>query len=477
MSPNSQPPSATKRVIAGMLLAAPLVIGAGAIAASNTHIPNTWNTTGEDLGAPSGDVDLSNLRRALGDANMEASLLKAGTSQLVSGTGKLKGGSEELSNKMQEARKGSQELAEGMVQIQAGTAQLGEGASKVAEGVDFAVKQIVGLEAARGQILTAIEDAQRDAEQSQDPKAAELKQRLEEFHRQVETAQIDAGTKAQLEELRSGSREVANQLNAPGYGYRDGIYSATKGSKDLASGLGQLSQGVEEAKGGITQLDDGAKQIDAMAQDTRNNLAAARKALPSIAPGTPEAIDAGITKSLAPLLAFMVAAGVMLAAGAAKRDKMLSIVSVAGLAVLGGVLVAILGVGTGPVEVLAAGVISAAAAAMALLGTTLLVRLLGARIGGICAVLGLVLQTAVVGWVWNSASTQGISKPQEVLSALMPLHYPTMALSAVGNGVSGASLWLAAGVMGCVLLFVTGIARWLPAGARGAQGNVSEVRE
>lgn len=472
MSPNSQSPSATKRVIAGMLLATPLLIGAGTIAASNTHIANTWNATGEDQSAPTSDIDLSNLRRAMGDAGMEASLLKAGTTQLVDGTAKLKGGSEELSAKVGEARDGSKQLSDGMVQIQAGTAQLGEGATKVADGVDLAVKQIVGIEAARGQILTAIEDAQLDAEQSQDPKAAQMKQRLEEFHRQVENAQIDEGTKAQLEELRSGSREVANQLAVPGYDYHDGIYSATKGSKELASGLEQLAAGVDEAKGGISKLDDGAKQIDAMAQANRDNLAKARKALPAITPGTQEAAEAGITKSLAPLLAFLLAAGVMLAAGSAKRDKVLSIISVVGLAVLGAVLVDMLGIGVGPVEVLAAGLMSAAAAVMAMLGTTVLVRLFGSRVGGIAAVLGLMVQTAVVGWIWNSASAQSASDMQEVLGALMPLQYPTMALSAVGNGVRGASLWLPTAVMGCIIVLAAAVVKWLP-----SQASLVEVVE
>ena len=449
MSPISKPEATGKRVIASILLAVPLLAGVGVAATSDTQIASTWTNSEESQGAPAAVAmpDLSEVRRAVGNANAQSSMLQNGTKQLVDGTEKLKTGSQALGDGVHEARDGSQQLANGMTEIQAGTAQLGDGATKVADGVEVAVNQMVGLEAARGQILTAIEDAQSDVENSVDPRAAEMKQRLAEFHARVEAAALDEGTKAQLEELRSGSREVANQLAVPGYSYHDGIYSATKGSKDLASGLNRLSGGVDEATSGVDQLDEGVKKIDSMAQDTRAKLAAAQRALPAVTPGTQEAEEAGVSQSLAPLYAFFIAAGIMLAAATRVRDWRGGALAIVALGVLGAVLVAVLGVGMSVGAAIIAGLVGALSAALSAAMTMALMRILGPRIGLGTSFFVLLAQVGIVGWVWNKAATESIASGLEALAALMPLNYPTLALSAVGNQVGGAALWVPLVVM------------------------------
>ncbi|MBH5295192.1 hypothetical protein AY498_06235 [Corynebacterium ulcerans] len=438
---------AVRHFSAAILLAAPLIAGTVYAVSTDYDLASSWSTGEESAGAPAvhDDAALVDARRAAGEAGAQAGLLKGGTKQLADGTHKLADGSKQLGAGTTAARDGAAKLADGMNQLQAATGQLGDGATEIANGVDQAVGQLFALEAVRGQILGALDRTIGDIAKSKDPKAAEFKPQLEDFRSQVDTFQVDKNITDQLTKLRDGSRELANQLHVPGYGFHDGIYSATKGSKELSAGLNELAAGVDEALKGVEQLDQGAQKVDGMAKTNQDRVGAVSRALPVIQAGTPEAEEAGITKTLAPMYAFLIAAGVMLAAGTYGRGRawVVSLVGGIALAALGGSLVAILGAELGAAEAAAAAGICALLVLASGLGTAVLIRAFGATWGYLAALVGIIAQVGIVGWVWNSAATAQIGTTAQALVNLMPLNYPTLALSSLGNGTNSPALWVA----------------------------------
>ncbi|AEX71250.1 putative membrane protein [Corynebacterium diphtheriae CDCE 8392] len=246
-----------RRALAGALFFVPLIAGTVYATTQNVDPAATWSAAQEtQQGAPAvqEDPSLVDIRRAAGEAGSQASLLKNGTTQLVDGTTALNNGTTQLVDGTKAAQNGAAQLADGMVKLQAATGQMGNGATEIANGIDQAVGQFQNVEVIRGQLLTAINLAMSD------PKLADVKPDLEDFKRQVETFKVDDNITSQMNKLRDGSRELANQLAVPGYGFHDGIYSATKGSKDLSAGLNDLSGGVDQALTGVRDLDNGAKK-------------------------------------------------------------------------------------------------------------------------------------------------------------------------------------------------------------------------
>ncbi|KAA8726142.1 hypothetical protein F4V54_10990, partial [Corynebacterium tuscaniense] len=247
-------------------------------------------------------------RRAAGDAAAQASFLVQGTQKLVDGTEQLKDGSGELVDGIQAARDGADQLSKGMTELQNGTGSLADGATRLADSVGGAVDQVVGFDAVRGQVLSAIDSTLRSTKNSRDPDVMDLRDQLEGLRGQVEIAEIPQDMHKQLDELKSGSRELANQLSVPGYAYHDGIYSATNGARDLANGLNEMNNKVGDATGGIDELVDGVSKIDDMANTTQDRIGDVQRAMPAPAPVTngDGADTDGPTSALAPLAAMLV---------------------------------------------------------------------------------------------------------------------------------------------------------------------------
>lgn len=444
-----------RRALAGALFFVPLIAGTVYATTQNVDPAATWSATQEtQQGAPAvqEDPSLVDIRRAAGEAGSQASLLKNGTTQLVDGTTALNNGAAQLGDGTKAAQNGAAQLADGMVKLQAATGQMGNGATEIANGIDQAVGQFQNVEVIRGQLLTAINLAMSD------PKLADVKPDLEDFKRQVETFKVDDNITSQMNKLRDGSRELANQLAVPGYGFHDGIYSATKGSKDLSAGLNDLSGGVDQALTGIRDLDNGAKKIDAMAKENQTRVGNIQRALPITKAGTPEAQEQGVTRTLAPLYAFLIAAGLMLAATAYFRDRIWGTIAFITLTLLGGGLVYLLGTEiTAGVAAAAAGVSALAVAGAALLGT-LLTSIFGERTGRGLSALVTIAQVAVVGFVWNSAANSALSSAAKALVNFMPLHYPTLALSSIGNAGDTTTTALGVGVTAaCAVCAAAGV--------------------
>lgn len=436
---------------------------------------DTWaNVAGESevSGAPQvGPDNLGDARRAAGEAGQQAKVLKEGAGQLAAGIGEAQGQTQQLIDALTAAQTGSQQLSDGMVQLQAGTGQLGAGATQLADSIGEVVGQVLGFEAVRGQVVGAIDRAMEELKDAKDPEAVKARESLKGLREQAETAQLPPDVVANMNQLRDGSRDLANQLAVPGYGFHDGIYTATNGSAELAAGLRELQAQTGQATGGIDELVAGVEKINQMAGMNADKVGAVRAALPvpAAAPGgqgDAQAASAGST--LAPVAAMLLAAiavlgGTALAAAAwfasCGRWWILGAGSVV-LAAAGTILAGVIGAGFGAQEygVAFAGLLLGTLASAGL--TSVLSRTFGAGVGlGSAGVLALV-QTGLVGWVWRTATTAQVDSVWVALSQAAPMHWASTAVSAAGNG--GDYRGIVSAVLLSALLAVVGLV-----GARG----------
>ena len=432
---------------------------------------DTWANAGRDAevsGAPQvGPDNLGDARRAAGEAGQQAKVLKEGAGQLAAGIGEAQGQTQQLIDALAAAQSGSQQLADGMVQLQAGTGQLGAGATQLADSIGEIVGQVSGFEAVRGQVVGAIDRSLEELKDAKDPEAVKARESLKDLRAQAETAQLPPDVVAKMNQLRDGSRDLANQLAVPGYGYHDGIYTATNGSAELAVGLRELQAQTGQATGGIDELVAGVEKINQMAVMNADKVGAVRAALPvpAVAPGAAGAEPVGPT--LAPVAAMLLAAMAVLggtalaAAWFASRGRwwILSAGSVV-LAAAGTILAGVIGSGFGVQEygVAFIGLLLGTLASAGL--ASVLSRAFGAGVGlGSAGVLALV-QTGLVGWVWRTATTAQVDSVWVALSQAAPMHWVSTAVSAGGNG--GDYRGIVSAVLLSALLAVAGLV-----GARG----------
>lgn len=433
---------------------------------------DTWANAARDSevsGAPHvGPDNLGDARRAAGEAGLQATVLKQGAGQLAAGIGEAQGQTRQLIDALTAAQSGSQELADGMVQLQAGTGQLGAGATQLADSIGEIVGQVIGFEAVRGQVISAIDRSMEELKGAKDPEAVQARESLQGLREQAQTAQLPPDAVAKLNQLRDGSRDLANQLAVPGYGFHDGIYTATRGSAELAAGLRELQAQTGQATGGIDELVAGVEQLNRMAGMNADKVGAVRAALPvpAVAPGADGDEPAGPT--LAPVAAMLLAAMAVLGgsalAGAAwfasrRRWWILGAGSVV-VAAAGTILAGVIGSGFGMQEYALAfvGVLAGTLASAGL--ASVFNRAFGAGVGlGAAGVLALV-QTGLVGWVWRTATTAQVDSVWVALSQAAPMHWASTAVSAAGNG--GDYRGIVSAVLLSALLAVVGLV-----GARG----------
>ena len=432
---------------------------------------DTWANAGRDAevsGAPQvGPDNLGDARRAAGEAGQQAKVLKEGAGQLAAGIGEAQGQTQQLIDALAAAQSGSQQLADGMVQLQAGTGQLGAGATQLADSIGEIVGQVSGFEAVRGQVVGAIDRSLEELKDAKDPEAVKARESLKDLRAQAETAQLPPDVVAKMNQLRDGSRDLANQLAVPGYGYHDGIYTATNGSAELAAGLRELQTQTGQATGGIDELVAGVEKINQMAGMNADKVGAVRAALPvpAVAPGAAGAEPVGPT--LAPVAAMLLAAMAVLggtalaAAWFASRGRwwILGAGSVV-LAAAGTILAGVIGSGFGVQEygIAFVGLLLGTLASAGL--ASVLSRAFGAGVGlGSAGVLALV-QAGLVGWVWRTATTAQVDSVWVALSQAAPMHWASTAVSAAGNG--GDYRGVVSAVLLSALLAVAGLV-----GARG----------
>lgn len=482
--------SARSRILPTLLalaLLVPLAVGA----VLGLKPATTWNEGGapvDDANPAMTGIDpraLGGARQAAGAANTQAGLLKKGADQLKEGTQQFRDKSGELTDGVNRATDASNQLSQGLVQIQAGTGQLGQGATELANGIDQVVQQMAGLEAVRGQMLTAVDQADGELKNSFDPRARNMREQLNGFREQIANFQIDEGIKEQINRAQSGSRELANQLATPGYAYHDGIYQATQGAQQLAAGMTELQGGVGQAVDGVNQLDDGAGKIQNLATQNQTRVQAVQRALPvtqSIAAEEAAASGERPGPMLNPVHALLI--GVLMAVGGtalaliAGREDLSrnSIIGAIGgglvLTVLGVLLTGILGGNLGAAQYVLAAVGCALGVTVAAFLTTLAWRLGGRLLAMIVAAVVLIVEVGVVGHVWSSSLHEEAHGVWSVLANLLPLNYTTMAVSAAGNSGSANALLLSLGLL-LALAIIAGIA---VLAARRAEGTGMATR-
>ena len=453
-------PIVVRCAIAALIVALPVLVGAIYSLASGIDPADTWSDSTARAGAPTivDDSVLVDARRATGEASSQAGLLTGGTKQLVDGVGKITGGTDDISTALTNGKEGTQKLSDGMTQLQAATGQMGQGATKVADGVETAVNQVTGFEAVRGQIVVAIDGYLERIKDAQDPDTVKLREDLGTLRQQATTFTLDDTTKSQLEEMKTGSREIAQQLSEPGQAYHDGIYTATKGAQDLNAGLGKATTDLETALKSVDDLRTGSARIDTMAKNTQAKIGEIQRALP-----TAQSHTDTDTRTLAPMYAVLIAAGVLFGATIrgsgrihTKATLLTVVVTLVGLAVTASLLCLMVGFGLGAGQVAGITAITLLLGMISILTGSLMVRIFGGMWGQIAALMTALAQVGIVGWAWNLAATTAIPTGWLLATSLMPLHYATSGLVAFGNsGGSASHIGISLGVM--IALCVSGL--------------------
>ncbi len=469
----AKPATRLGSILAALLLLIPVILGT--IYATTTHLdlPQAWSADdGEVTGAPTPAVsnpqELIDARRAAGEAGAQAGFLVSGTEELTAGTQELVDAAIPLQGGVGAAADGARQLHDGLVQLQAGTGQIGNGATEIADGVATAVEQVSGLMIVQQQIKAAMDQADKDLADSSLSEAEEIRGQLNNLRGQLEQMGLDVAMTDKLNELRAGTRDLANQLAVPGYGYHDGIYTATNGASELAAGLTELENGVGEAVAGFTALDEGAGRIDAMATLNQEKTSAIQRALP--APQAP-ASGVGLTASaeegggasLPPMYAFLISTLVMLAGAAigwaTLRNQLLVSFVLLGITAMGGIALFTVALGMGTATLISAVAVLLLATVAAAVITRVMMRTFGITGAVVAAVIGWIAQVAVVAHVWNVTAVSEIDTIWRVIVGLMPLHYPTFALTALGNSGAAEAIWMAVAVLGG-LSIIGGMTLW-----------------
>ncbi|BAU94651.1 hypothetical protein N24_0389 [Corynebacterium suranareeae] len=460
----------SRKILTALLLLIPLIAGTIYAAAINLDVSRAWSSADEVTGAPAASVatnneELIDARRAAGEAGVQAGFLASGTEELTAGTQQLIDGAAPLAESVTAAADGAAQLHDGLVQLQAGTGQMGTGATEIADGVQNAVEQIGGLVIVQQQLGAALDEADKQLAASKVPEAQNLRKQISDVRSQLENLGISVEMTDQLDQLRTGTRDLANQLAVPGYGFHDGIYSATNGAAELSAGLKELEAGVGTAVEGFTALDEGANRLESMAALNEEKTSAVQRALPvpQVPAGAIEAAaDEERTSALAPMYAFLISALVMLAGAAlgwaTLKNYWLLAFAVIGVTAIGGIILFTVALGMSVAALFGALGILLLATVVAGILSRVLLDMMGTTGAIVVSVLGWVAQAAVIGHVWSVTAVSDIALVWRVVAGMMPLHYPTFAVTSIGNGGSAAAIWmsvavlLAMGVIGAVML-------------------------
>ncbi|MFM9376994.1 YhgE/Pip domain-containing protein [Gordonia sp. VNK21] len=392
-----------------------------------------------------------------------------GSGTLADGTGQLRSGADELADSVatqlapgiSSAARGSEQvddgagqLADGTVALQAGTDTLGAGATKLADGIESLVGS-VDVAA----LTTALNQAQKAAPGM-------------DFS--TITAVLDG-----LEQLRSGSRQIATELTDPSARYRSGVDQLVTGSQKLHAGTGTLTDGLRQLEDGAVSLTDGTDrlrdgihQVDDGANQLHDGLAtgaasapelsddATRESLASLlsTPVTSTSTNLAVAQNNGPggaptMLIFasgLVVIAVFLSfrahryltdddapptiATVLRRAAAVGAVSLAAMAVVGGVLWLTLSPSPSPASLGQVILIAAAATLMNVTLTSILFTVFGYVGGAVTSLAGLMLQIFAYGGIWMVETLPAVFR---ILHPISPLTYVRDGMIAAFNGTPG----------------------------------------
>lgn len=383
------------------------------------------------------------LRSALSDAAANSSFTVAGAERLRTGTSELADGTGRL-------REGSAELAAGMERLQAGMGQAGTGATELSGGVRQVVGAVRGVAVIQGQVSTAIDDAlsrlQGDA-----PETVRAREALAGLKQQLAVQGMDQNTLSGLDRLEGGADELARQLSAPGAPLRDGIYEATRGTRELATGAAGLDDGAGTLRDGAASVADSAGRTQESIGRTGRALAAEQG---DVGAAAAVAADDSHRRTSAGILAVAAAAvlGTLLVQLVRRPDT-----TIAQSALALGVLTA--GLSAWALATADAPSASGAAAVVGLVALVVvasaalwraLVAVVGAWPGRLAAVVLAAASIGVAWWVWVAGGA-----PSAVVTAASATTtgQATAALDAVLLAGPAAVAWTGAAVLAAVTAF------------------------
>ncbi len=419
-------PGLTRRLLGLVLIVVPLALAALWAVVGPT--PQTDDAAGHQ-GGP--------VQSALSEASANSSFTVAGTNQLRDGSAELADGANQL-------RDGSAELATGMEQLQNGMGQAGTGADELAGGVGELVGAVRGVAVIQGQVLTAIDDAvgrlQGDA-----PETVQARDALVGLKGQLESQGMNQDMLNNLDQLEGGANELARQLSQPGAPMRDGIYEATRGSRELATGAATLADGAGTLRDGAASVSDSAGRTQDAISKTGRALAAEQGDVgleaAAAAQDTQRRTSAGILGVAAAAVLGALLVQVVRRPGSALAEQILA------LTVLTAALSA-WALATVEVPSVAAAVAVVGVVALVVVASSLLWRALGAVLGDwpgrIVAVLLAGASAGVAWWVWVAGGA-----PSAVVTATSATTtgQATAALDALLLAGSSAVVWTAVAVL------------------------------
>lgn len=380
------------------------------------------------------------LRSALSEASANSSFTVAGTEQLRSGSAELADGSAQL-------RAGSAELATGMEQLQAGMGQAGTGATELAGGVRQVVGAVRGVAVIQGQVSTAIDDALSRL-QGDTPEVVRAREALTGLKAQLAMQGMDQNTLSGLDKLEGGADELARQLSAPGAPMRDGIYEATRGSRELATGAATLDDGAGELRDGAASVADSAGRTHDAIGRTGRALAAEQGDAGAAAA---EAADDSHRRTSAGILAVAAAAvlGALLVQLVRRPGSSIAETALALTVLTAGLSAWALTTADAPSAAGAAAVV-ALVALVVVASSALwraLVTILGAWPGRLAAVVLAGASIGVTWWVWVAG---GAPSAAVAVTSGTTAGQATAALDAVLLAGPAAVAWTGAAVLGAV---------------------------
>ena len=390
--------------------------------------------------------------------------LAAGADQLSDGlNGQLAPGISQAAEGSRMLADGADQLSTGATQLQDGTTTLGSGAQQLASGID----QLVGT-VNPAALQTVINQFEALAPNT-GPAALELTTQIAQVQLLVEG----------LNQLRSGSQELARQLTDPAADYRSGIDQITSGARELdtgarelSNGMDQLESGAMQAAAGAQQLQSGSRQIESGAGELATKLGEGAQLAPDLGSTEHQATLAELlstpvqssSKNLTPaqdngpggapvlltigsalvaLVVFMCFRAHDFAADITapltarqwwRRAAQVSAVSLAGVAVVSTVLWQSFAPHPTPASMLEVIAVTAVTTIMNVAMVALLFTVLGYAAGALASLAWIMLQIFAFGGVWM---VETLPVPLQLLHPVAPMTYVRDGMIAAFNDAAG----------------------------------------
>ncbi|WP_027019218.1 hypothetical protein [Corynebacterium sputi] len=390
--------------ILAALMVVPLIVGAVLVGSGTV---NLWggpagSSVEQSDGAAAGSSPHGQAQTALQEAAAQSGLLVSGLEQGSEGVGEI--------------RTGTGELADGLVELQEGARQLVEATQELSTGLDDASGGLPLLAAATGQINGAIDRSRESLQASNSPDAQAAIGDLDSLQRQLGLINFE-DLAADLQNASSGAQEIAAES---GTALTNGLNDATEGSEVLLEAMDELQGGIDRLEG--------------MATSGNEEIATARSALGDVsdaefaaAAGTVDATEAA-QRTVVVLLFFMMGAAALLwllpvNQTARALGAVIAVGTVTLLVVTPGFTVA-----TGLLAVLFVAVAAIASAAVA----GVLFKVLDRRWGIIAIGTAMLIQVIYLGVFLRTS----LAEIPAIVSALMPLTYPSAGISSLLNDAS-----------------------------------------